>query len=538
MFAFVSPRTPPSTTPTDAPLPTFDPARVATTARAIAELADRTPGEPTARTAARRVAGLFKTIRYAPETVAFRGERADGRVVRMHNVVAVSPGSDEAILVLAHRDTRGLGPGLDDNATGTATLIELARGIAGLGHTRTFVFASVDGGTVGQVGARYLAQHPVGSATPIAVIAVDAIGGTADAIPMRLRGDFRTSTELGLVGAARRAFDGTRGAGGFANGSFLRGVADLVIPRRETGAQAPFVDLGIPAIQLGDGGDQVGLTTISEQRLGSRGLAILSLLRTLDEATPAGGVRAASVPLGVRFLYSWAIALVTIALLVPPAIVTVTYAAAARHQRLPYRALTADVVRAALPLVGLVLGTIAAGRLGLAPTAPWRGTVDLGVGALLLAGGGTAAGIAAAVLAPVEPLQRDPVEIAGAGSTVCAAAAIAGTLLAVAGSGAAALMLVPVVHLLAFAPRIPRLVLVPLLTTALVAPWVVVLAYQHIGPVELVAAIADGRLPAATALGTAPVVAAVAVASLALLGRRLFAPHAAASWRRVLARRI
>ena len=42
--------------------------------------------------------------------------------------MAVAPGqSPDVIVVMAHRDDTGVGPGANDNASGTAALLELAR---------------------------------------------------------------------------------------------------------------------------------------------------------------------------------------------------------------------------------------------------------------------------------------------------------------------------------------------------------------------------------------------------------------------------
>ena len=50
------------------------------------------------------------------------------------NLVAEKPGlSHKTIVVLAHRDDERLGPGANDNASGTAALIELARAYAPAG---------------------------------------------------------------------------------------------------------------------------------------------------------------------------------------------------------------------------------------------------------------------------------------------------------------------------------------------------------------------------------------------------------------------
>ena len=53
---------------------------------------------------------------------------------------------------VANRDDVAPGPGLDDNASGTAALVELTRDLAGVERARALVLASTDGGTVGQAG--------------------------------------------------------------------------------------------------------------------------------------------------------------------------------------------------------------------------------------------------------------------------------------------------------------------------------------------------------------------------------------------------
>src|SRR5918999_1841770 len=91
--------------------------------------------------------------------------------LRFENLFAVSPGrSRQTIVVLAHRDNIGAGPGANDNASGTATLIELARAHAAprLAETtgrlvlplHTVVFLSTDGGAFGGLGAARFAEHP------------------------------------------------------------------------------------------------------------------------------------------------------------------------------------------------------------------------------------------------------------------------------------------------------------------------------------------------------------------------------------------
>src|SRR5918911_262462 len=73
--------------------------------------------------------------------------------VRLENLSTVAPGSSpDTIVVMAHRDNAGTSPGANDNASGTAALVELARGYANVGGGRRLtpahriVFLSTDGG--------------------------------------------------------------------------------------------------------------------------------------------------------------------------------------------------------------------------------------------------------------------------------------------------------------------------------------------------------------------------------------------------------
>ncbi|WP_410966378.1 M28 family peptidase, partial [Salmonella sp. SAL4449] len=81
---------------------------------------------------------------------------ADLGTVELRNVFTVVPGrSEETIVVVAHRDNAGTGQPLGDNASGTAALIELARGFAPQEDApdplpdRTLVFLSTDAGSYG-----------------------------------------------------------------------------------------------------------------------------------------------------------------------------------------------------------------------------------------------------------------------------------------------------------------------------------------------------------------------------------------------------
>ena len=115
----------------------------------------------------------------------------------VHNVVAYWPGQTEEYVILgAHYDHLGTGqqnslalsqigkihPGADDNASGTAGVIELARHLAAAGvHRRGFLFLCFAGEEEGLLGSAYYAAHPLKPVSDtVAMINMDMIGRLRD----------------------------------------------------------------------------------------------------------------------------------------------------------------------------------------------------------------------------------------------------------------------------------------------------------------------------------------------------------------------
>jgi aminopeptidase YwaD len=118
------------------------------------------------------------------------------------NVVGILPGSDprlkgEAIVIGAHYDHLGMGGegsgslsastgihhGADDNASGVAGLIELARMLSSQNPKprRTIVFIAFSGEEEGLIGSNYYVNHPVVPlANTVAMINMDMIGRMKD----------------------------------------------------------------------------------------------------------------------------------------------------------------------------------------------------------------------------------------------------------------------------------------------------------------------------------------------------------------------
>lgn len=107
---------------------------------------------------------------------------------RAANVVGLLPGTDpalagEAIVIGAHYDHLGLvhgtvHPGADDNASGTAVTLGLARAFAAGGGTpRTLVFILFGGEELGLLGSRHYVSHPaVPLSRTVAMLNFDMVG--------------------------------------------------------------------------------------------------------------------------------------------------------------------------------------------------------------------------------------------------------------------------------------------------------------------------------------------------------------------------
>ena len=194
--------------------------------------------------------------------------------VTLKNIIAILPGTDperagESLVIGAHYDHLGRGesgahtgdegrihPGADDNASGIAVMLELARVLAGKPPARTIVFVAFTGEENGRLGSRHYVQrskdYPVGKT--IAMVNLDTVGRLGQ----------RPLTVFGS-GTAREWVHILRGAG-YVSGVPIQDVADDF----GSSDQTSFIEAGVPAVQLfsgvhqdyhrpGDTGDKIDL---------------------------------------------------------------------------------------------------------------------------------------------------------------------------------------------------------------------------------------------------------------------------------------
>ena len=177
---------------------------------------------------------------------------------QLRNVIAVLPGSDpklkgEVALLTAHYDHLGFGwpgaradavgqlhPGADDNASGVAVLIEIAKQLATRpAPPRTIVFVAFSGEEAGLLGSRHYVSHPL--PVPVAgiygVINMDTVGRLGD----------QPVSVIATESAREWPFV-------FRGITAVTGIPTRSIPgAAESSDQKAFIDAGVPGVQIFSG---------------------------------------------------------------------------------------------------------------------------------------------------------------------------------------------------------------------------------------------------------------------------------------------
>jgi len=313
---------------------------------------DRAPGTAGAAGALHWVADQLRPYGFEPRIDRFEATVPGRGRLPFANLIVTAPGrSNSTIVVLAHRDNSGASAGANDNASGTAALIELARSYANpagssgtpsssrrVNPAHTIVFLSTDGGSLGGVGARQFADEPRTARNVVAVINLDAIAG-AGRPRLELAGDRPRSPSMTLVAtAAARVLEQTGAPA--ARPSALRQLVDLAFPFSFY-EQAPFLGRGVSALTLTSAGDRPPPafgdlpSALHTGRMGQIGRSAQQLLASLDDGLEPTQGTSTYIYLGSRAVRGWAIQLVLISALVPFLAGAVDLFALCRRRRIP-----------------------------------------------------------------------------------------------------------------------------------------------------------------------------------------------------------
>ena len=324
--------------------PAFDAGQAAALANDLASsYPDREPGTPGARGAAdwfrRQLTPYGFDIRRESFTATIRGRRTTlVDLVTEKSGIGVSP---PEIVVMAHRDDGGEGKGLNDNASGTGALIELARSYAPTAAAQrislpyTLVFLSTDGAGEDLRGATHFAAEQ-DRRNILAVVNLDSIGGTGTP-RLVLAGNTARSPAPGLVETMRAAIAQESGNEP-ARPSGLEQLVGLAFPFSPY-EQAPFVSRGIPAVTVTTARARPPVaeprgSQLDVGHMGVIGLATQDTLDAMEQGVSLAQGPASYVFLGQRLVRGWAIEIVLVAMLLPFLAAAVDLFARCRRRRI------------------------------------------------------------------------------------------------------------------------------------------------------------------------------------------------------------
>ncbi len=183
---------------------------------------------------------------------SFRGGEPE-QELDLTNLVAEISGTDltlvnEPVVVVAHLDHLGLGwpdvregnegqihPGADDNASGVAVLLELARALKAEGpRPRTVIFLVTTAEEVGLVGARHWVKSLPEGVKPFAAVNLDTVGRLKEGALFVLNSDTAREWRFIFMGV------------GYTTGAPVKIVTEPL----DASDQGAFIEAGIPAVQL------------------------------------------------------------------------------------------------------------------------------------------------------------------------------------------------------------------------------------------------------------------------------------------------
>lgn len=308
-------------------------------------------------------------------TNSFRAQTVEGTRT-LTNVIAERPGSTglAPIAIVAHRDAVARGSAAE--LSGTAALLELARVFSQSETRRTIVLVSTSGGSGGGGGAGDFAGS--GRALDAAIVVGDVAGATAHKPFVLPFSSGQSVAAESLQGTLESAIAQEVGVAP-GEPSVSMQLAHLVFPL-STGEEAPLNDDGRPAVLLqvsGERGPSAG-TSVRESRLLNFGRAALTATYALDEGPDIARSSTPRLLFGHKTFPGWAIRLLALALLLPPAIVCVDALARLRRRKEPLARWFAWTLSGALPFFGAALFAILLGALGIvASPATWLPSVSL-----------------------------------------------------------------------------------------------------------------------------------------------------------------
>ena len=314
----------------------------------------------------------MKQLGLQPHINTFTGV-VDGRSVALQNVWAASPGKTRGdIVVLANRDSPPLdSQGADDNASGVATVLELARIFTLSTHAHELVFLWTDGDAYGNLGANaFVARYA--DLPMIGALALRRVG-RADLTRVSLDG-WSASPRVAppwtwiLTSSSQSTVGDLPAHLPHAFVQMLRLAAPV-----GSGSQAPFVEAGVPAISIARAGRRPPpqldiVSTLSAETFAKVGRGSQALIASIDATTSPLSRSGTTVFFSrYRTLSGRLVVLTLLALALPLAAVTFDLFAQARRRRASLGPAWTHFAFRYAPWLALLLITYAANVVGLLP---------------------------------------------------------------------------------------------------------------------------------------------------------------------------
>jgi Peptidase family M28 len=327
---------------------------------------DRRPGTAGDDALAAEVTQAFRAIRgFDVSTSVFKGRTVAGTRT-LETVTATRTGlSTGSIVVVAHRDA--LSSPATADLSGTATLLELARVLAGETQHRTIVLASTSG-SAGAAGATALARSLGG---PIdAVIALGDLAGTRVhdpiVVPWSNGQDVAPPLLRNTIAAALSSQAGLRPGGTSLAGQ----LAHLAFPLTVS-EQGPFGARGQPAVLLSVGGERGASPNEvpNPNQITVLGRAVLQTVSALDSGPEVPAASSYLLYAG-KVIPDWAVKLLVLALILPVLGATIDGLARARRRGHSITRWTVWVLAGALPFLLALLVVLSSRLTGLIDSAP------------------------------------------------------------------------------------------------------------------------------------------------------------------------
>ena len=329
---------------------------------------DRRAGRPGDAAVASRVKQAFLSHGFSTTL-----DRFDQDGTKLVNVIGRRPGStNKQIVVMAARDAATV-PDEAGSAADTAALIEFARVFEGRASKKTLVLASVDGGQLGDAGARHFADTLSEQGQVEAVIVLSDLGATRSSGPLVL--GWSNDIGRGNLGIERTVASSLReelASIPHQEGAFAQ-FARLTFPIAP-GAQGVLLPAGIDAVRVSGSGElrpPGSGRRLDVLRYGSLGRSALRLASALDAApeTPRHGP-GTYIQFAGKVMPVWPVRLLALAFLLPALITSIDAFARTRRRREPVSPWLVWLASALLPfMLGLALALVLV-LVGLARDAP------------------------------------------------------------------------------------------------------------------------------------------------------------------------